>query len=148
MQKTFETSANPQLQETALRLLAQFKDQSLERRSLDYTVSGKVRNQDAAIQLLIMLQGRETRDQAWQYVQQNWDKVQAQLTTAMGGYLVGATGSFCSAEARDQVESFFRRTKCPPLSAHSARAKNQINDCIELRAAQEPKLKEWMATQK
>jgi aminopeptidase N/puromycin-sensitive aminopeptidase len=36
-----------------------------------------------------------------------------------------------------------------PASEHAlARAKNQINDCIELRAAQEPKLKEWMAAQK
>ena len=148
LQKTFESSANPQLQETALRLLAKFKDQSLEHRSLDYTVSGKVRNQDAAIQLLIMLQGRETRNQAWQYVQQNWDKVEAQLTTAMGGYLVGATGSFCSAEARDQVESFFSTHKVPASERALTRAKNQINDCIELRTAQEPKLKEWMAAQK
>jgi aminopeptidase N/puromycin-sensitive aminopeptidase len=148
LQKVFETSTNPQLQEAALRLLAEFKDQSLERRALDYTVSGKVRNQDAAIQLLIMLQGRETRDQAWQYIQQNWDKVQAQLTTSMGAYLVGGTGSFCSAEARDQVDSFFTAHKVPASERALARAKNQINDCIELREAQGPKLKEWMATQK
>jgi aminopeptidase N len=148
LQKVFETSSNPQLQETALRLLAQFKDPSLERRALDYTVSGKVRNQDAAIQLMILLQGRETRDSAWRYIQQNWDKVQAQLTTSMGGYLVGATGSFCSGEARDQIESFFSTHKVAASERALTRAKNQINDCIELRAAQEPKLKEWMATQK
>jgi len=35
-------------------MLATFKDASLEQRSLDYAVSGKVRNQDVAIQLLIM----------------------------------------------------------------------------------------------
>ncbi len=148
LQKTFETSANPQLQETALRLLAGFHDQSLERRSLDYAVSGKVRNQDAVFQLLFMLQGRETRDQAWQYIQQNWDNVRAQFTTFMGAALVSGTGSFCSAEARDQVESFFSTHKVPASEHALARAKNQINDCIELRAAQEPKLKEWMATQK
>ncbi len=95
-----------------------------------------------------MLQGRETRDQAWQYIQQNWDKVEAQLTTSMGGYLVSGTGSFCSAEARDQVDSFFTTHKVPASEHALARAKNQINDCIELRAAQEPKLKEWMAAQK
>lgn len=148
LQKTFETSANPQLQETALRLLAVFKNQSLELRSLDYTVSGKVRNQDAAIELLIMLQGRETRDEAWQYIQQNWDKVQAQLTTSMGAYLVGATGSFCSAEARDQVENFFSTHKVAASERALTRARNQINDCIELRSAQGPKLKEWAAAQK
>ncbi|HEX3438252.1 MAG TPA: M1 family aminopeptidase [Pseudacidobacterium sp.] len=148
LQKTYETSANPQVQDGALRLLAVFKDASLERRSLDYTVSGKVRNQDVAIQLLIMLQGRETRDAAWQYIQQNWDKVQAQLTTAMGAYLVSATGSFCSADARDQVESFFATHKVPASERSLARAKDQINDCIELRGTQGPKLKEWIASQK
>ncbi|QNI32802.1 M1 family metallopeptidase [Alloacidobacterium dinghuense] len=148
LQQTFETSANPQLQETALRLLAEFKDQSLEHRALDFTVSGKVRNQDAAIELLIMLRARETRDQAWQYIQQNWDKVQAQLTTAMGGYLVSGTGNFCSAEARDQVVSFFDTHKVPASEHALARAKNQINDCIELRAAQQPKLREWIPAQK
>lgn len=148
LQKIFETSANPQLQESALRMLAEFKDQSLERRALDYTVSGKVRNQDAPIELLIMLEGLDTRDQAWQYVQQNWDKVMAQLTEWGGGYVVSATGSFCSAEARDQVQSFFAAHKVHASERALARAKDQINDCIELRSAQEPKLKEWVASQK
>jgi len=144
LQKIFETSSNPQLQETALRLLAEFKDQSLEQRALDYTVSGKVRNQDAAIQLAIMLGSLETRDQAWQYIRQNWDKVQAQLTESSGSYVVGSTGNFCTTEARDQVESFFGTHKVAAAERTLARAKSQINDCIELRAAQEPKLKEWM----
>src|SRR5277367_157621 len=147
LQKTFENSANPQLQETALRLLAQFKDQSLEHRALDYTVSGKVRNQDAAIELLIMLQGRETRDQAWQYIQQNWDKVQAQLTTSMGSYLVSGTGSFCSADARDQVVSFFNTHKVPASERALVRAKDQINDCVEMRSDQGSNMKEWVAGQ-
>jgi len=148
LQKIFETSANPQLQEHSLRMLAEFKDQDLERRALDYTVSGKVRNQDAPIELLLMLRGRDTRDLAWQYIQQNWDKVMAQLTEWGGGYLVSGTGSFCSAEARDQVQSFFATHKVHASERALARATDQINDCIELRSAQEPKLKEWVATQK
>ena len=95
-----------------------------------------------------MLQGRETRDLAWQYIQQNWEKVQAQLTTSMGGYLVGATGSFCSAEARDQVQSFFTEHKVPATERALRRAKDQINDCIELRSAQGPNLEKWVAAQK
>ena len=147
LQKSYETSENPQLQEAALRLLAQFQDQSLEHRALDFTVSGKVRNQDAAIELLIMLRSPETRDQAWQYIQQNWDKVQAQLTTSMGGYLVSGTGSFCSADAREQVASFFQTHKVAASEHALARAKDQINDCIELRSDQGSNLKDWVAGQ-
>src|SRR5579883_2310266 len=148
LQKVYETANNPQLQEGALRMLALFKSHPLEQRALDYTVSGKVRNQDAAIELLTMLHGQETRDEAWQYIQQNWDKVKAQLTTSMGAYLVGATGAFCSAQARDQVVDFFSTHKVPASDRSLARAKDQINDCIELRSEQGPKLKEWIAAQK
>ncbi len=148
LQKTYESSTNPQVQEGALRMLALFKDPALERRALDYTVSNKVRNQDAAIEFLIMLRGQETRDEAWKYIQQNWDKVKAQLTTSMGAYLVGATGSFCSTQARDQVVDFFSTHKVPASDRSLARAKDQINDCIELRSEQGPKLKEWIEAQK
>ena len=148
LQKVAETSTNPELQEGSLRMLAEFKDASLEKRSLDYTVSGKVRNQDSVIELLIMLRGTDTRDLAWQYIQQNWDKVQAQLTTSMGGYLVSGTASFCSAEKRDEVINFFATHKVPASERALARAKDQINDCIELRSLQEANLKEWIASQK
>ncbi len=80
-------------------------------RALDYAVSGKVRNQDAAFQLARPLQSDQTRDQTWQYIQNNWDKVQAQLTTNTGGRLVGATGSFCSEASRDDVQKFFSSHK-------------------------------------
>ena len=148
LQKEAETSTNPELQEGSLRLLAEFKDASLEKRSLDYTVSGKVRNQDSVIELIIMLQGTDTRDLAWNYIKQNWNKVQAQLTTSMGGYLVSGTGSFCSAEKRDEVVSFFNAHKVPASERALARARDQINDCIELRSLQEPNLKTWIASQK
>jgi len=148
LQKVAETATNPELQEDSLHLLAEFKDASLEKRSLDYTVSGNVRNQDSVIELLIMLRGTDTRDLAWNYIQQNWDRVKAQLTTSMGGYLVSGAGSFCSAEKRDEVVSFFTTHQVPASQRALARAKDQINDCIELRSLQEPNLKAWISSDK
>ena len=147
LKKEAETATNPELQEGSLRLLAEFKDASLERRSLDYAVSGKVRNQDSVFELLIMLHGTETRDVAWNYIKDNWDKVKAQLTTWAGGALVSGTGSFCSAEKRDEVVDFFTTHKVPASQRALARVKDQINDCIELRSLQEPNLKAWIASQ-
>jgi hypothetical protein len=66
----------------------------------------------------------------------------------MGAYLISGTGYFCSADVRDQVTSFFATHKVAASERALARAKNQINDCIELRSAQEPKLKDWIAQQK
>jgi len=147
LQKIYETSDNPQLQEGALYRLAAFKDPALEKRELDYTLSGKVRNQDSPHMLAAQMGSSDTRDFAWAYIQQNWDKVTAQLTKWSVGAIAGATGNFCSAESRDQAVAFFAAHKSPATDRALKRAVDQINDCIELRANQGQKLQEWLAKQ-
>jgi aminopeptidase N len=147
LQKINETSTNPELQVSALRLLADFENPELLQRALDYAVSGKVRNQDAAFQFAIALGNGENREQAWKYIQNNWDKVQAQFTTEMGAILVGSTGNFCSAEARDSVEKFFSTHKVAASDKALKHAIESIDGCIEMRSLQEPNLKQWLASQ-
>ena len=147
LQKVFETSNNPEIQETALRLLAEFEDPALEQRALEYAVSSKVRNQDAAIQLAISLQIDGTRDRAWQFIKSNWDKVQAQFTTAMGGMVVGSTSGFCSDDARDDVQKFFAEHKVQASDIALKHAIERIDGCIELRKLQGPNLRQWLTTQ-
>jgi aminopeptidase N/puromycin-sensitive aminopeptidase len=147
LQKIAETSTNPQLQELALRLLAEFEDPALVQRSLDYAASGKVRNQDSAIQFAIALQVPANRDLAWKYIQSHWEKVQAQLTTEMGAVLVGSTSGFCSANARDEVKNFFASHKVASSDLALKHALERIDGCIELRSLQEPNLRQWIAAQ-
>ena len=146
LQKVYETSRNPAQQEAALRSLASFRDPALQKRSLDYAVSGKVRNQDAVFQLVIPLRDADTRDIAWQYIQDNWTKVQAQVTTMMGSALIGSTGSFCSEDRSREVASFFSTHKVPASERALTRAQNSIQSCVDLRSEQGPKLKAWLAT--
>nr|WP_245632159.1 M1 family metallopeptidase [Edaphobacter aggregans] len=136
--------SDPGLQSEALRTLAYFRSPELVTRTLDYAVSGQVRNQDSWIPIAILLGGRDTRDQAWSYVQQNWDKVHAQMTTASGARIVAAAGSFCSVEKRDEVVSFFGTHKVDAAQRTLAKAIDNINDCVQLRKAQEPGLHQWL----
>ncbi len=145
LQQIYETSTNPEIQEGALRLLVQFEDPALVQRSLDYAVSDKVRNQDAAIEFYIAMSSDANREQAWKYIQSHWDKVQAQLTTSSGAMLVRSTGSFCSANARSNVETFFSTHKVAASDKALKHAIERIDGCIELRKLQEPKLKQWLA---
>jgi aminopeptidase N/puromycin-sensitive aminopeptidase len=147
LQKVYETSANPELAEGALRRLAAFQDPALAKRALEYTLSGKVRNQDSPGLLARTITSPSTRDLAWAYIQQNWDKVKTQITPLSASRLVGATGNFCSAEARDQVVSFLSTHKVASSQRALKRATDQINDCIELRANQGAQLQEWLAKQ-
>jgi aminopeptidase N/puromycin-sensitive aminopeptidase len=147
LQKIAETSTNPEFQEGALRLLAEFEDPALVERALDYAASGKVRNQDAAIQFAIALQIPENRDQAWTYIQANWDRVQIQFTTSLGSIVVRSAGSFCSTADRDDVRQFFSTHKVAAADLALKHAIEHIDGCIELRALQEPSLKQWLAAQ-
>jgi len=148
LQKVFETSNDPTHKEEALGLLAVFKQPALIDRAIDYAASGKVRNQDSIFVFARTLGNPDTHDEAWKYIQANWPKVQAQLTEMMGGYLVGSTGSFCSAEKAQEVETFFTAHPVHAAERALARAKSQISDCVQLRSAQEANLDSWLAKHK
>jgi aminopeptidase N/puromycin-sensitive aminopeptidase len=147
LQNVYETSTNPERQIGALRLLARFESPALIERALNFAVSGKVRNQDAAAQLAIALDSDNSRNQAWKFIQANWNKVQTELTPELGAYLVESAGNFCSQPERDSVESFFSTHNVPAAEQTLKHAIESINGCIELRALQEPKLHSWLATQ-
>jgi aminopeptidase N/puromycin-sensitive aminopeptidase len=139
--------ADPGAQSDALRTLALFQNPALVTRTLDYAVSGDVRNQDSWIPISMLLAGSATREQTWEYVQKNWNKVHAQLTTNSGAHIVNAAGNFCSAQAHDQVANFFATHKVDAAERTLAKALDNINDCVHLSATQEPALHRWLASQ-
>ena len=147
LQKIYETSTDPELQDIALRELVLFSNPELLERGLEYSVSPKVRNQDSAIQFDIAMRIPENRDAAWKFIKTHWRQVQAEFTTEMGSYLVDGTGSFCSAEARDDVKNFFATHQVPAADSALRHALEHIDGCIELRGLQEPNLKKWLAAQ-
>jgi aminopeptidase N/puromycin-sensitive aminopeptidase len=147
LQKIAETSSNPELQQAALFQLSGFENPALLERALDYAVSGKVRNQDALRLVASALYSDENRDRTWAYVKSHWDKIRPQLTPEMGGGLVSATSSFCTAAERDDVEKFFASHPVPSADRSLKRAVESIDSCIEFRQLQGPNLKAWLATE-
>jgi aminopeptidase N/puromycin-sensitive aminopeptidase len=147
VQTVSQRADDPELQEESLRILTQFRDPKLIVRTLEYAVSGQVRNQDSWILIAVELSQRETRDLAWPWVQQHWDKVQAQFTTASGANVVSSVGSFCTADRRAEVATFFATHKVAAADRTLAKALDSIDACISLRAVQEPKLHAWLANQ-
>jgi aminopeptidase N/puromycin-sensitive aminopeptidase len=141
------SSSEPHEQEDALHTLARFRDQALVKRTLDYIVSGEVRNQDSGALLVSLLRHRETRDQTWEYMRKNWDKVHAQLTVSSGAEVVQATGYFCSVRQRDEVIDFFAGHKVESSERTLAKAVDSINDCIQLHSAQEADFHSWLAVE-
>lgn len=147
LQQLSKTSNDPDTGETTLIALANFHDPVLVRRALDYATSGQVRNQDAIFLFVVALRSRDTRQVAWDYIQKNWDKVHAELTTSMGEYLVQSAGSFCSVEKGQEVQTFFAAHPVEAAQRAIQRTTDAIHDCTVLRAAQQQKLAEWLTQQ-
>ncbi|MCU1322361.1 MAG: Membrane alanyl aminopeptidase [Acidobacteriaceae bacterium] len=142
-----KTVPNPEQQTQALFTLSAFESPALVTRTLDYTVSGAVRNQDSWILLSNLLNNPDTRIQTWDYIRQNWDKVRAQFTTNSGVRVVAATGSFCTEKQREEVSTFFAAHPVDASERTLAKSINSINDCIQFRTAQQPSLHQWLSTQ-
>jgi aminopeptidase N/puromycin-sensitive aminopeptidase len=147
LQKIYETSNDPELQNTALHELILFTNPELLKRGLEYSVSPKVRNQDSARLIATAMRISENRDATWEFIKTHWNQVQAEFTIEMGSYLVGGTANFCSAEARNDVKDFFAAHPVPATDATLRHAIEHIDGCIELRRLQEPNLKKWLAAQ-
>jgi aminopeptidase N/puromycin-sensitive aminopeptidase len=137
------SSPDPEVQQTSLFLTTHFSDRRLIGRTLDSVAVGKMRNRDAATMLAILVRNRDTREQAWSYITRNWDRIQPSARSR----LVVASGSFCSAQKRDEVVSFFQAHGVAAGDRSLKITGEAINSCIQLRDAQEPNLREWLATQ-
>jgi aminopeptidase N/puromycin-sensitive aminopeptidase len=137
-------TADPDLREDALRTLTRFRAPALVARTLGYAVSDDVRSQDSWTLIALLISRRETQDQAWEFVQKHWAEIERKSTENSGARIVEATGAFCTVERRDEVVSFFATHPVDSAERTLAKAIDSINDCIHLRAAQEPQLKQWL----
>ena len=145
--RLYEASSNPQEKSVALGALAAFTTPALVVRTLDYASSGKVPNQDSAGIFSQELSRPATRPQTWAYIQAHWPAVQAQFTASSGRRVVSAAGSFCSADARSEVNSFFISHPVANADRSLRGALERIDACIRLHDQQQPLFANWLKTQ-
>jgi aminopeptidase N/puromycin-sensitive aminopeptidase len=144
MKRVSENATDPDLKEAALRALTRFTTPVLVIKTLQYAVSDAMRSQDSWTLIALLLERRDTQDLAWQYVQQHWDAIERKSTSNSGARIVEATGTFCTAAQRDEVTSFFATHAVESAQRTLAKSIDRINDCIHLRATQEPELRRWL----
>ena len=128
-----------------LNSLAAFSDPVLLKRTLEFAISGEVRSQDSPGLIAQVLGNPAGRDLAWQFVKTRWDDIKTHIPNFGGaGAIVGTAGTFCDPKSRDDVVQFFTEHKIPSAERLLKQTTNRINDCIELRTQQAPKLAEWI----
>jgi aminopeptidase N len=124
--------------------LESFTQPELVERTLAMSLAPEVRSQDAPSVIAAMLYNSETRKQAWAWTKEHWSEVQSRFTISSGARVVAATGAFCDQADRKGVQDFFAAHPVESSERTLAKALHYIDECVDLRAQQSPKLAAWL----
>ncbi len=122
---------------TFLLALASTREPALVARALDLSLDASLRKNERLTMLTRLLDGRETRDQAWTWVVAHFDALAPMLPDRYGGRFP-LDAHFCDAKKADEVNAFFT-PRVPSLTGGTrnlAQAVESIATCAKLADAQ------------
>jgi aminopeptidase N len=122
-----------------------FEDPALLKRTILFATGPNVRNQDAPFIFAGALQNPYTRDQAWPLIKENWPAIEKKFTMSSGAAVVNASGSFCTAQEKQEVQQFFTEHKVASSERALKQALERIDNCIDFRANQGQNLQQWLS---
>jgi len=73
--KKFKSARTPQEEQRYLFALANFRDKALLHRTMDMTLDGEVRTQNAPYLMMSLLLNNSSRYDAWDYIRSHWDEM-------------------------------------------------------------------------
>jgi aminopeptidase N/puromycin-sensitive aminopeptidase len=77
-------------------------------------------------------------------VKAHWAAVEKKTTMSSGGAIIDATGSFCSTEMRDDVQSFFTEHRVPSAERTLKQSYEDISACAKTRGHLQADLAAWL----
>jgi aminopeptidase N len=102
----FHATDNPQDRQRLLFALSRFRDADALGRTLDLSLSGDVRTQDAPYLLGETLTNRDNGHQAWTFVASHWSDIEQRFPANSLSRLVGGIRSVRDRALADEVEAF------------------------------------------
>ncbi len=104
----FKSAKTPQEEQRYLRALPDFRSPELVRRTLDLSLSGEVRTQDAPFLVRDLLMGTHSRELAWTFVKEHWAEMEKRYPSQSGMRRLceGITG-LATPELERDVRAFF-----------------------------------------
>jgi alanyl aminopeptidase len=114
---------------TSQTVLALWKDPRLRQSEIPWPLFGQ-------------MERPQTREQAWQALQSDFDAMMPKLEPMFRGYSPQIASVFCDEEHAKQVDAFFRPQlkKYPEMRLSLEHALEDIQECVSLRKAQQASL--------
>jgi aminopeptidase N len=128
-----------------LYALARFRDPTLLDRALEYSLTSKLRSQDASAFFSRFLRQEAARPRAWVFLKEHWSQLKDKVAIFGGDTgIAGALGSFCDAASRDDITTFFAAHPLPAATRTLGQTVERINSCIAIREKQAPLVEQWL----
>ncbi|KAK4560957.1 Aminopeptidase 2 mitochondrial [Recurvomyces mirabilis] len=108
--KEYETAKNAEERNTALRAIGRAKEPQLIKRSLAYSLSKEVKDQDIYLPLAGLRAHQEGIIALWAWMKENWETLKKKLPPSlsmMGSVVSMGTSSFTHDDQRKDIEAFF-----------------------------------------
>ncbi|MGC9998407.1 MAG: M1 family metallopeptidase [Terriglobia bacterium] len=130
--------------------LGSFQDPEILKAALPIVLSDDFDSRESVDMLFAPAQWRQTRDFAYDFVKQNWDRLIAKLPTDFGAFLPYVAEGYCDSQPRQDVENFFsgRSTKYTGGPRILTQVLESIDLCVAYRNAQETSVTEFLETYK
>jgi aminopeptidase N len=139
------TATSPADHYRYLNALTEFEDSALLARALELSLSSELRSQDTALYLAHALGNAAINHRVWAFVKQHWTELAPKVTVALSDVrLVQSLGSFCDAESREDIRSFFTARKLASASRALDQTLERIDNCIAMKQKQKPALMAWL----
>ena len=132
-----QNPATPQEERRYQSALAAFPGEAEMRKTLEMTLDGRVRTQDAPYLLAVCLRNRDQGHLAWEFVKDNWDKINEAFPSNSIVRMLSGITSLSKSEQANDVLAFFEDHEVPQgkLTLQQTLEKLQVNVALREREA-------------
>jgi puromycin-sensitive aminopeptidase len=143
--KRFTSAATPQEEQRYLYALAGFRQAPLLAATLERTVNGEIRTQDAPFVARALLQSVHARELAWAFVKSHWETMDRQYPKhGLRRMAEGVTG-LTTPELERDVHAFFRERKIELGGKTLEQYLEQLRVAVALREREGAALSKYLA---
>lgn len=132
--REYETGKNSDERNTALRALGRARAPELIQRSLAYSLSKEVRDQDIYLPLSGLRTHREGIEAFWAWVKENWELLRKKMPpsfTMLGSTVMMATSGFTREEQLSDVQKFFAEKSTKGFDRNLAQSVDAVSAKIK-----------------
>ena len=149
--KEYETGKNSDERNTALRSLGRARDPKLIQRTLEYSMSKEVKDQDIYLPLAALRTHREGIEAFWAWMKDNWERLVKKMPpsfTLLGSVVTMGTSGFTHEDQLKDVEAFFKERSTKGFDRNLAQSIDSIRAKIQTINRDGKDVEEWLKENK